>query len=298
MRFYVKVNLQKHMCTHSKEKPYVCDECGSSFTRGDSLKSHRFKHSGERPFKCEECSMRYEKVISYLFYLCCKSFEQENKAFDIKKTFQIAKKKLSMEIFVLQRNEKVNQISWNLRKKIREETWVVRWYPFCTKNYPKKVPHSLKCPLFSIFIALFSNDTICDIKLRTREKKSICVYTAKKLMQPAETWWNILELTLEKIPISVMNVRKHLNIDMSYVIIRTNTTKRKVLSQMKLLIKFKIKIYYVHNELKEQYQNTSIFTVYPHRLSLTWGNYILWEAPFSMRTFQTSMYVGKRKCYW
>lgn len=69
MRFYVKVNLQKHMCTHSKEKPYVCDECGSSFTRGDSLKSHRFKHSGERPFKCEECSMRYEKVISYLFYL-------------------------------------------------------------------------------------------------------------------------------------------------------------------------------------------------------------------------------------
>ncbi|XP_061398303.1 gastrula zinc finger protein XlCGF57.1-like [Musca vetustissima] len=59
MRFYVKVNLQKHMCTHSKEKPFVCDTCGSSFTRGDSLKAHRFKHTGERPFKCEECNMSF-----------------------------------------------------------------------------------------------------------------------------------------------------------------------------------------------------------------------------------------------
>ncbi|KAM7349653.1 uncharacterized protein ACRADG_008509 [Cochliomyia hominivorax] len=59
MKFYFKENLNKHMTSHTKLKPHICDICGSAFTRLYSLKAHKFKHSGERPFKCEECNMSF-----------------------------------------------------------------------------------------------------------------------------------------------------------------------------------------------------------------------------------------------
>ena len=43
------------MRTHTK--PFICDKCGRSFARPDSLVSHARNHAGhnDRPFKCVEC---------------------------------------------------------------------------------------------------------------------------------------------------------------------------------------------------------------------------------------------------
>uniref|UniRef100_A0A8C7KRF9 C2H2-type domain-containing protein n=1 Tax=Oncorhynchus kisutch TaxID=8019 RepID=A0A8C7KRF9_ONCKI len=52
--FTFKSNLTRHMRFHSDAQPYVCPQCGQGFKI--SLKYHvRRKHTGEKPYKCSDC---------------------------------------------------------------------------------------------------------------------------------------------------------------------------------------------------------------------------------------------------
>ena len=93
---YSASNLRAHIRTHTREKPYTCEECDKSFTRSDSLSCHmRTKHStdqvkvhqcphcpystkysssylrthirthtGEKPYSCEECGRNFAHSTS------------------------------------------------------------------------------------------------------------------------------------------------------------------------------------------------------------------------------------------
>ena len=57
--FAQRQKIHRHLITHTKNKPFVCEVCGNAFSEVLVLKQHMRVHSGEKPFECKICSKRF-----------------------------------------------------------------------------------------------------------------------------------------------------------------------------------------------------------------------------------------------
>lgn len=64
---YSKSKLNRHMITHTGEKPYSCTKCDRKFTQKTRLKYHEKAHTD--PYECKECDRKFELHSMYKIHM-------------------------------------------------------------------------------------------------------------------------------------------------------------------------------------------------------------------------------------
>ena len=60
--FALSGTLQRHMRTHSDEKPFICDQCPAAFKWPQALLTHKRTHTGVKPYACPECPKTFRQI--------------------------------------------------------------------------------------------------------------------------------------------------------------------------------------------------------------------------------------------
>ncbi|KAG8560659.1 hypothetical protein GDO81_015069 [Engystomops pustulosus] len=66
--FPTRSKLERHLMSHTDQRPFACALCGKAFRQKTHLKIHQLTHSQEKPFQCAQCPKSFklpEKLLRH-----------------------------------------------------------------------------------------------------------------------------------------------------------------------------------------------------------------------------------------
>jgi uncharacterized Zn-finger protein len=118
-------HLSDHLKRHLNIRPFVCESCGASFSRRNTLKTHSMIHSGEKPFVCEfaDCGKKFSEKGNLKTHI--KTHEKfEKAAKDFAQIEQTLVKNLGLEkynqLYSKLNESKTNTCESNLQEEVEK----------------------------------------------------------------------------------------------------------------------------------------------------------------------------------